>query len=194
MQALLIECNEWGFFRENRVANACVNGWSGCCMNGWKWMLYEWKQRHGTTRCRLEVDFDGDHSVRIQKIHSRADDATIVGSLVRTRRQRRSGRDALRHVIAEHFHTIDIRDNSRGIENTKVVGSQVGEGTHFLAEVLGSRDGLGPVSTNVASPVGYDRDVRLIGDNRCRILSLGRWSWSDWWDTKCSVVHENLCE
>ena len=104
------------------------------------------------------MDFDGDHGVRIQKIHSRADHATIVGSLVRTQR------DTLRHVIAEHFHTIDIRDNSRGIENTKVVGSQVGEGTHFLAEVLGSRDGLGPVSTNVAIPVGYDRDVRPVGN------------------------------
>ena len=104
------------------------------------------------------MDFDGDHSVRIQKIHSRADHTTIVGSLVRTQR------DALRHVIAEHFHTIDIRDNSRGIENTKVVGRQVGEGTHFLAEVLGSRDGLGPVSTNVVIPVGYDRDVRSVGD------------------------------
>ena len=59
----------------------------------------------------------------------------------------------------------------------KVVGSHVGEGTHFLAEVLGSSDGLGPVSTKVAIPVGHSsRDVLPVGNERRRKLPLAIWS------------------
>ena len=134
-------------------------------------------ERNRTTLGILEMEFDGNDSVGLQKIHSRANDAMIISSQEGTRSQRFSRRNTLRHVIAEHFNTIDIRDNSRGIENTKVVGSHVGEGTHFLAEVLSSSDGLGPVSTKVAIPVGHSsRDVLPVGNERRRKLPLAIWS------------------
>ena len=120
--------------------------------------------------CVCEVQFHSQNRFHLLDFVCRTKHTPILQSSISLCRESAGGRLPLRHVIAVDLHAIDVGNDSMGVAETNLVGTDVRSAIEYLAEVLRACRLNGGLSENHLLPVAivevklFPLDSKLVGE------------------------------